>query len=63
MNIRVITVLMLLLTQSVLFAEVKHYFYNGSPVYLEQREDKIAVITESGPYSVLNILELSLIHI
>jgi len=57
MNIRVITVLILLLTQSVLFAEVKHYFYNGSSVYLEQREDKIAVITESGPYSALNILE------
>lgn len=27
------------------------------PVYLEQREDKIAVITESGPYSAINIAE------
>ncbi len=57
MNKRVITVFLLLLTQSALFAEVKHYFYNGSPVYLEQREDKIAVITESGPYSAANIIE------
>jgi len=38
-------------------ADVNYYYYNHLPVNLEQRDDKIAVITDNTSFSVQNISE------
>jgi len=55
MSFKIITFLLFILIQENFFAEVNYYFYNNQPVYLEPREDKIAVVTENNSYSVQNI--------
>ena len=57
MKLPVIAVFISLLVLRPVYAEVNYYYYNNTPVTLEQREDKIAVIIESSAFSSQNISE------
>jgi len=53
----IITVLTLFFALAAAKADVNYYYYNHLPVNLEQRDDKIAVITDNTSFTVQNISE------
>jgi len=53
----IITVLTLFFALASTKADVNYYYYNHLPVNLEQRDDKIAVITDNTSFTVQNISE------
>lgn len=57
MKLLLTAVFICLFTLHSAYAEVNYYFYNGLPVMLEQRDDKLAVITDNTSFTVQNISE------